>query len=120
MTGFYEGLQSTASDLLTKFGKPLTLRIQTGASFDPATQTNTPVFASFAVSGLVLDYKGRTNEGGTFVQTDDKRLLVSVSTAPIPTTGAQIVDGSTVYVVQSVRALSPAGINLLFELQGRA
>lgn len=116
---FYGDLQSTATELLAEFGKPLTLRIQTGAAYDPAAQTNVPEYTDYAVSGLVLNYKGRTNEAGTYVQTDDKRILVSVSTAPEPTTGAQVVDGSTVYVVQAVKALSPAGTNLLFELQGR-
>ena len=116
---FYGDLQSTATELLKEFGKPLTLRIQTGAAYDPATQTNVPAYTDYAVSGLVLNYKGRTNEAGTYVQTDDKRILVSVSTAPEPTTGAQVVDGSTVYVVQAVKSLSPAGTNLLFELQGR-
>lgn len=119
MSDFYDGLQSTATRLLTQFGKPMTLRIQTGSTYDPATQTNAPAYTDYSVNGLVLDYKGRTNEAGTYVQTDDKKLLLSVSTAPVPTTGAQVVDGSTVYVVQSVKALSPAGTNLLFELQGR-
>ena len=116
---FYGDLQSTATELLAELGKPLTLRIQTGAAYDPATQTNVPAYTDYAVSGLVLNYKGVTNEAGTYVQTDDKRILVSVSTAPEPTTGAQVVDGADVYTVQSVKSLSPAGTNLLFELQGR-
>lgn len=116
----YAAIQRGATEAISDAGKPLTMRIQTGAAFDPLTQTNVPAFTDYAVKGLVLDYKGRTNEAGTFVQTDDKRLLVSVSNAPIPTTGALIVDGGVTYVVQAVKALSPAGINLLFELQGRA
>ena len=119
MSDFYTGLQATASRLLTQFGKPMTLRVQTGAAFDPATQTNVPAYTEYPVSGLVLNYSGRTNESGTYVQTDDKKLLVSVSDAPEPTTGAQVIDGTDVYTVQTVKALSPAGINLLFELQGR-
>lgn len=119
MSDFYSGLQSTASRLLTQFGKPMTLRIQTGSVYDPATQTNVPAYADYPVSGLVLNYKGRMNESGTYVQTDDKKLLLSVSDAPEPTTGAQVIDGVDVYTVQAVKALSPAGINLLFELQGR-
>ncbi|MNR59540.1 hypothetical protein D3C85_1808120 [compost metagenome] len=67
----------------------------------------------------MLNYKGRTNEAGTYVQTDDKKLLISVSNAPEPTTGAQVIDGADVYTVQAVKSLSPAGVNLLFELQGR-
>lgn len=120
MSDFYLGLQQTATSLLAQFGKPLTMRIQTGAAFDPLTQTNVPAYTDYAVTGLVLNYKGRTNEAGTFVQTDDKKILVSVSTAPEPTTGALIVDGAVTYVVQAVKALAPAGVNLLFELQGRA
>lgn len=119
MSDFYNGLKSTASRLLTQFGKPMTLRIQTGSVYDPVTQTNVPAYTDYPVSGLVLNYKGRTNESGTYVQTDDKKLLLSVSGAPEPTTGAQVIDGADVYTVQTVKALSPAGINLLFELQGR-
>lgn len=118
MSDFYAGLQQTASRLLAQFGKSMTLRIQTGAAYDHATQTNVPVYADYPVSGLVLNYSGRTNESGTYVQTDDKKLLLSVSNAPEPTTGAQVIDGADTYTVQAVKALSPAGINLLFELQG--
>ncbi len=119
MSDFYPGLQATASRLLTQFGKPMTLRIQSGATYDPVTQTNVPAYTDYPVNGLVLNYSGRTNESGTYVQTDDKKLLVSVSDAPEPTTGAQVIDGASVYTVQAVKALSPAGVNLLFELQGR-
>ena len=119
MSDFYSGLQSTATRLLAQFGKPLTLRIQTGSTYDQNTQTNVPTYADHAVSGVIGNYQGRVTESGTLVQTDDKKILVSVGTAPEPTAGAQIIDGATVYVVQAVKALSPAGINLLFELQGR-
>lgn len=119
MSDFYNGLQSTASRLLIQFGKPLTLRIQTGSAYDAATQTNVPTYADHAVSGVIGNYKGRVTESGTLVQTDDKKILVSVGTAPEPTAGAQIIDGATVYVVQTVKALNPAGTPLLYELQGR-
>lgn len=119
MSDFYTGLQSTATRLLAKYGKPMVLDIQTGSAYDPVTQTNTPTYEPYPVKGLVLSYKGRTNEAGTYVQTDDKKLLLSVSNAPEPTTGAQVIDGADVYTMQAVKALSPAGVNLLFELQGR-
>ncbi len=119
MSDFYNGLQSTATRLLAQFGKPLTLRIQTGSAYDPGTQTNVPTYADHAVSGVIGNYQGRVTESGTLVQTDDKKILVSVGTAPEPTAGAQIIDGATVYVVQTVKALNPAGTPLLFELQGR-
>ena len=119
MSDFYAGLQATASRLLEQFGKPMTLRIQSGSAYDPVTQTNVPAYTEYTVSGLVLNYKGRTNEAGAYVQTDDKKLLLSVAAAPEPTIGAQVVDGADVYTVQAVKSLSPAGINLLFELQGR-
>ncbi|MGL4517063.1 MAG: hypothetical protein ACRCUH_10290 [Shewanella sp.] len=108
-----------ASEAIRDAGKPMTLRIQAGATYDYDTQTNVPVYADYPVYGVVLNYSGRTNESGTYVQTDDKKLLLSVSNAPEPTTGAQVIDGADVYTVQSVKSLAPAGINLLFELQGR-
>ena len=119
MSDFYSGLQSTATRLLAQFGKPLTLRIQAGAVYDPDTQTNVPTYTDHAVSGVIGNYQGRVTESGTLVQTDDKKILVSVGTAPEPTAGAQIIDGATVYVVQTVKALNPAGTPLLYELQGR-
>ena len=119
MSDFYSGIQSTATRLLAQFGKPLTLRIQDGAVYDPDTQTNVPTYTDHAVSGVIGNYQGRVTESGTIVQTDDKKILVSVGTAPEPTAGAQIIDGATVYVVQTVKALNPSGTPLLFELQGR-
>lgn len=119
MSDFYNGLQSTATRLLAQFGKPLTLRIQTGAVYDPDTQTNVPTYADHSVSGVIGNYKGRVTESGTLVQTDDKKIIVSVGTAPDPTAGAQVIDGATVYVVQTVKSLNPAGTPLLYELQGR-
>lgn len=119
MSDFYQGLQATASRLLEQFGKPMTLRIESGSVYDPDTQSNVPAYQDYEVSGALLNYTGRLNEAGTLVNTDDKKILLSVSNAPEPTTGALVVDGSTVYTVQTVKALSPAGVNLLFEIQGR-
>lgn len=123
MSAFYNGLQQTASRLIKQFGKPMTLRIESGSVYDPVSQTNAPAYTDYAVDGLVLNYgkerSGSVNEQGTLVQTDDRKLLLSVANAPIPTVGALVADGGDVYTVQNVKALSPAGINLLFELQGR-
>jgi hypothetical protein len=116
---FYGDLAYTASNLLAKFGKPATLRVQSGSTFNPDTQANTPTYTDTAVSLLVGNYAGRVSETGTLVQTDDKKLLVSVNGAVEPGIGSLVVDGSTVYVVQSVKALNPAGTALLYELQGR-
>ena len=123
MSDFYNGLKSTASRLLIQFGKPMTLRIQTGSVYDPVTQTNVPAYADYPVSGLVPNYgrerSGAVSENGALVQTNDRKLLLSVSDAPIPSIGALVVDGADIYTVENVKALSPAGINLLFELRGR-
>jgi len=119
VSDFYAGLQQTALRLLTQFGKPMTLKIQTGATFDPDTQTNVPAYTEYSVQGIIGNYQGRVTESGTLVQTDDKKILVSVGTSPEPTAGAQIIDGSTVYVVQAVKSLNPAGTALIYELQGR-
>jgi hypothetical protein len=119
MADFYAGLAATANRLLKQFGKPATLRVESGSSFDPATQTNTPAYTDTPVSLVVGNYSGRLSEIGTLIQTDDKKLLVSVSGAAEPGIGSLVVDGSTVYAVQAVRALNPAGTALIYELQGR-
>jgi hypothetical protein len=116
---FYSGLADTAARLLKQFGKPATLRVESGSVFDPGTQTNTPAYTNTAVSLLVGNYKGRLSESGTLIQTDDKKLIVSVNGASEPGIGSLVVDGATTYVVQSVKSLNPAGTPLLYELQGR-
>lgn len=115
----YAAIQAGATEAIRDAGKPLTLHIQTGSDYNHETQTNTPTYTDYPVYGLILNYKGSVTESGTLVQTDDKKILVSVGTAPEPTAGAQIIDGATVYVVQTVKALNPAGTPLLYELQGR-
>jgi hypothetical protein len=119
MADFYADLAATAARLLKQFGKPATLRVESGSSFDSATQINTPLYTDTAVSLLVGNYAGRLSETGTLIQTDDKKLIVSVNGAYEPGIGSLVVDGSTVYTVQSVKALNPAGTALLYELQGR-
>ncbi len=120
MTGFYDGLAETAGTLLAQFGKPLTLRIQTGASFDAVNQVTDPVYQDYAVSGLVLNFSGTINEAGTIVNSLDKKIIVSVAGAPEPTTGALVIDGATIYAIQNVKPLSPAGVSVIYQLQGRA
>ena len=119
----YDSIQVGASEAIRDAGKPMTLRIQTGSVYDPVTQTNVPAYTDYPLSGLVLNYgrerSGAVSENGTLVQTNDRKLLLSVSDAPIPSIGAVVVDGADIYTVENVKALSPAGINLLFELQGR-
>jgi len=115
----YAEIMRGAAEAIRDAGKPLTLHIQTGSDYDADTQTNVPTYTDYPVYGLILNYKGRITESGTLVQTDDKKILVSVGTSPEPTAGAQIIDGSTVYVVQTVKSLNPAGVALIYELQGR-
>lgn len=119
MADFYADLATTAARLLKQFGKPATLRVESGSSFDPATQINTPLYADTPVSLLVGNYAGRMTEDGTLVQTDDKKLIVSVKGAAEPGIGSLVVDGAVTYTVQSVKALNPAGTALLYTLQGR-
>jgi ABC-type xylose transport system substrate-binding protein len=116
---FYSGLADTAARLLKQFGKPATLRVESGGVFNSDTQTNTPSYTNTPVSLLVGNYKGRLSESGTLIQTDDKKLLVSVNGAAEPGIGSLVVDGAVTYVVQSVKSLNPAGTPLLYELQGR-
>ena len=72
----YAAIQAGATEAIRDAGKPLTLRVQTGATYDPDTQTNVPTYSDHAVHGLILNYKGRVTESGTLVQTDDKKILV--------------------------------------------
>lgn len=122
----YARAQTTASRLIDKFGQSGTLRrmTNTGTSFDP-TQTPT----DYPCTLVDLEYADTLTDGmlskvgdrdGTQIQRGDHKIYMSVTDGIEPTTSDSLqVDGAWLRIIQ-VKPLSPAGIDVYFEVQARS
>lgn len=121
MTFEYADLAATAVELLADFGMAMTLARPTDipATYDTATGVATPVSpASYTVTGAKFDYAAREIDG-TLIQAGDQRVYLSTTGAVLPLPGDTLTIGSTVFRVMRAGAVSPAGTDLLYDVQVR-
>lgn len=117
----FTNAQATALTLLTKYGEPATLRVESGSTFDPVTQTNVPGFADYPVRVYVGNYSGRLNEDGQLVQTNDRKLLVSGAGVTLePGMSARVVVSGTNYASQNIKPIGGQGVQAIYVIQGRS
>ena len=117
----YSDLASDALAILVEFGQPGTVQVQTGATFDPVTQINTPTYTTYPVSAYVGNYSGRVNEAGTLVQTSDRKLIVSAEGVALdPQMSCIVTVGGVAYASQNIKPVGGQGVNVVFIIQGRA
>jgi hypothetical protein len=118
---FYSELSATALRILADKGDPGTLQVQSGATYDPATQTNVPAYTTYPVSVYVGNYSGRINEAGTLVQTSDRKLIVSGQGVVLePAMSCIVTVGGVSYASQNIKPVGGQGVNVVFIIQGRA
>jgi hypothetical protein len=118
MTQLYGTLQTTSLDLITKFGKSISIRTITDTT--PA-KAYRPVAAAAdeTVQAVIEDFRERDVDG-TIVQAGDRRYLIAakdVTTAP--TTASRIVDGSDELEVVNVEPIAPGGTTVVWRLHAR-
>lgn len=118
MTFNYTSLAKTAAKTLKDFGKPLTLRDNPEAVYDPTQGTTSgPSPKDTIRNGVIFDFgAGQTEVRGNLIQVTDKRCLLEVGTKP--TTEDQIIDpdGGVIYKIVSVGEIKPATIPVLYDL----
>jgi hypothetical protein len=117
MAGFdYARARATAERLIAKFGTAGAIRraVTSGPNYDPEiTDTDYPCTL------VTLEYDDAKIDG-TLIRKTDK--LIYVSTAGLSITLAEsdkIVAGGEVYAIENLKPLSPAGIVVFWEVQGR-
>lgn len=123
MSDFYDEMAATADELLREFGKPLVLRRVTAGAYDPASGGAVQTTVDFSGTGTLFDFDiqaaGQAFAGATLIQIGDKQCFLSPAGVPLPVTGDLVVDGSDVWQVKNVKAVSPAGTPVLYELHLR-
>jgi len=78
----YSGLQSTASELIQRFGRKLTFTRTTDGSYDPDTGTSTTTDTTYEKYACVFDYSDAEIDG-TNILVGDRRLLAEQHTYKI-------------------------------------
>lgn len=121
MTFDYADLAATAVELLADFGMAMTLSRPTDipATYDTSTGVATPASpATYTVTGIKLDYSVREIDREN-VQAGDQRVYLSTDGAVPPKPGDTLTIGSDVFRVLRAGNLSPAGVDLLYDVQVR-
>ncbi len=118
MANFYAGLAATASRLLLSKGQSVTFTRISGGVKNPATgETTGQTTSNYTGNGAAFDYNSSEIDGET-IQTGDIRLILeAVATTPLIDDTCPI--DSVGYRVMSVKATSPAGTPVIYELQLR-
>lgn len=117
----YEQNAATATKLLTKFGKSVTLRQSSAPVYDETTSsTAAAVVTDTVLKGAVFDLaEGVTSIRGTMVAAGDRQIYLEAKSGVVPKPDDQLIDGLDVYQVVSVGELNPAGVPVMYTLHVR-
>lgn len=110
---FYGDLQSTANELLTEFGQAVTINKKVAGAYDPATGKSTVTTTTETTKGALFDYGSKDIDGQLILQGDKKLLLSQIGITDIDVNDT-VTLGTTTYTVTQVKALNPAGTNVMF------
>lgn len=112
----YAASAATAAALLDNFGQTVTLSRIVPGTYDPATGTMTPdTEQAQTVRAVVLPYKDGDYLDGT-VRVGDRRALIAPNVAWAPDATTKLTEaGGTVWQLENVAPLAPAGAAVLYK-----
>lgn len=110
----YTRMQATASRLLKKFGKEITVQVLTGETLDIPTQSKVNIYTDVTGNGVTGKFNNNEIDGSLILTTDLKLTIENLSIPPVINSKVSI-DGVD-YRVASVSKSKPAGINLLYKI----
>ncbi|KVD71793.1 hypothetical protein WI89_00805 [Burkholderia ubonensis] len=125
MSDFYAEMAADVVELLTEFGRPVTVTIAApDPVYDPATSTNVNPTVDYPAVGAKFDLNDR-EINGTLVQVGDKRVYVSAVGVPeirlddrVTLKGVNGAPDET-YRVVNPNTIGPAGTAVLYDLHVR-
>ena len=96
----------------------MTLTKTTSGSYDATTGENTITTSETTDKGVILPYgDGLNTSQDSLIKANDQQIFIQMATAP--SVSDKISVAGVVYDIVSVKALEPAGTNVLYELQVR-
>ena len=115
MTAFnYPKMQATASRLLKRFGKSITVNVLTGKTFDASTRTNTPTYSDVIGYGVKATFNNREIDGSLILSSDIKLIIENLSLRPV--IDSLVTLSGVEYRVSSVGVVEPADLNIVYIL----
>lgn len=115
----YARSRSSADRLIERFGQAGAIR-RTGAATGDAWNPTPSAPADHPCTLVVDDYEAGEIDGSLIRQTDRKVLVSAEGLGIEPTAADRLVIGGSAMEIVNVRPLSPGGVVVLFEIQGRA
>jgi len=112
----YPRTAATALRLLQRFGAVATLKRSSVAAYDPSTGTAAETPTSLSTTACVFDYPQKYVDG-TLILVGDKQAYLSAE--QLPKQGDVLAWQSVDYTVITVKAIAPAGVAVLYEVQLR-
>ncbi len=110
--GFYENMAATASSLITKFGKPITISRTVGETDDPVTGVHvTGTTTEYTPNGIFQTIKASLIDG-TRIKFGDKMFVIDNSFTPLLTDVVPI-SGSD-WAIEEITPVEPANLALVY------
>lgn len=116
---FYVDAQNDASELLTEFGRALTLTKRTSGTYNPNTGTAAVTSTTYGVIGAIFDFPARAIDGTIIQQGDKKAIIAARGLAAVPDITDTLTVGGVAHSIVNVKALEPAGTTVIYTLQIR-
>lgn len=117
MASFYASMAATSLRLLQKFGQSIVLARTTGEEIDPITGAVTAgTDASVTTTGVLLKYPDSMIDG-TRILSSDRRMIISNEQVPQPSDKPTL--NNQEWSIIGIETLSPAGTDVIYELQVR-
>lgn len=112
----YSASAATAAALLDNFGQTVTLSRVVPGAYDPGTGTVTPdTEQSQGVKAVILPYKDGDYLEGT-VNAGDRRALIAPNVQWPPDAATKLTEANgTVWQLENVTPLAPAGVTVLYK-----
>ena len=117
----YNALKNTARNLLANFGQSMTLTKYLVGTYDPTTGQKSSTTSTTTDIGVILPYQsgsgGDQSSVGSLIKEGDQQVFIQLPVVPSPADTLTV--GSITYDIANIKAIEPAGINVLYELQVR-
>ena len=111
----YAQTELTASRLIAKFGRDVTLTKVTTGSYDINTGSVTNTTTTSTVKCADFAVKGEFDNEGTLIKSTDRYALISGGSATSISTDDKLTIGGVIYAVIAVKLLAPSGVNVLYK-----
>jgi hypothetical protein len=130
---FYNEMADMALEMIEEFGQPAVLRSAADDAYDPDTGSTTPGTVTEQIAScIVSDFTGQEFQNNSLIKQGDKKVKIPAQGLVAPALLSKVIceiEAPNIYdyftrpystlTVMNVKEVSPAGIPIIYEIQGR-